>query len=31
LIRATRIKKRTFYKRNEPRIREIKKPFREVW
>jgi ArsR family transcriptional regulator len=31
LIRAKRIKKWTFYKRNEPRIREIKKSFREVW
>jgi DNA-binding transcriptional ArsR family regulator len=31
LIRAKRIKKWTFYKRNEPRIREIKQSFRTAW
>jgi len=31
LIRAKRIKKWTFYKRNEPRIREIKRSFRTDW
>lgn len=31
LIRAKRIKKWTFYKRNEPRIREVKQLFRRGW
>ena len=31
LIRAKRIKKWTFYKRNEPRIREVKQAFRSAW
>jgi DNA-binding transcriptional ArsR family regulator len=31
LIRAKRIKKWTFYKRNEPRIRDIKQSFRKGW
>ena len=31
LIRGKRIKKWTFYKRNEPRIREIKQLFRNGW
>ena len=31
LIRAKRIKKWTFYKRNEPRIREVKQSFRTAW
>jgi ArsR family transcriptional regulator len=31
LIRAKRIKKWTFYQRNEPRIREIKQVFRKAW
>jgi DNA-binding transcriptional ArsR family regulator len=31
LLRAKRIKKWTFYKRNEPRIREIKQLFRHAW
>lgn len=31
LIRAKRLKKWTFYKRNEPRIREIKRSFRQEW
>jgi ArsR family transcriptional regulator len=31
LIRAKRIKKWTFYKRNEPRIREVKQAFRQAW
>ena len=31
LIRAKRIKKWTFYKRNERRIREIKQAFRTSW
>ncbi len=31
LIRPKRIKKWTFYKRNEPRIREIKQAFRTGW
>jgi len=31
LIRAKRIKKWTFYKRNEPRIREVKQAFRIAW
>ncbi|HEY7819506.1 MAG TPA: metalloregulator ArsR/SmtB family transcription factor [Vicinamibacteria bacterium] len=31
LVRAKRKKKWTFYKRNEPRIREIKRSFRRDW
>ena len=31
LIRAKRIKKWTFYKRDEPRIREVKQAFRTAW
>lgn len=31
LIRSKRIKKWTFYKRNEPRIREVKQSFRTAW
>ena len=31
LIRAKRIKKWTFYRRNEPRIREVKQSFRTAW
>jgi ArsR family transcriptional regulator len=31
LIRGKRIKKFTFYKRNEARIREIKQSFRKDW
>jgi ArsR family transcriptional regulator len=31
LLRARRIKKWTFYKRNEPRIREVKQLFRNAW
>jgi ArsR family transcriptional regulator len=31
LVRAKRKKKWTFYKRNEPRIREIKRRFRTDW
>ncbi len=31
LLRAKRIKKWTFYKRNEPRIREVKRLFRSAW
>jgi DNA-binding transcriptional ArsR family regulator len=31
LIRAKRIKKWTFYKRNEPRIRDVKRSFRSGW
>jgi ArsR family transcriptional regulator len=31
LIRPKRIKKWTFYRRNEPRIREIKRSFRTAW
>jgi DNA-binding transcriptional ArsR family regulator len=31
LIRGTRIKKWTFYKRNERRIREVKQAFRQAW
>ena len=31
LIRGKRIKKWTFYKRNEPRIREVKQSFRTAW
>jgi ArsR family transcriptional regulator len=31
LIRAKRSKKWTFYRRNEPRIREIKQAFRQGW
>lgn len=31
LIRAKRIKKWTFYRRNEPRIRQIKQSFRTEW
>ena len=31
LLRATRIKKWTFYRRNEPRIREVKRLFRSAW
>jgi DNA-binding transcriptional ArsR family regulator len=31
VIRATRIKQWTFYKRNEARIREVKRAFRSDW
>lgn len=31
LIRAKRIKKWTFYKRDEGRIREVKQAFRKAW
>lgn len=31
LLRSTRIKKWTFYRRNEPRIREVKRLFRSAW
>jgi len=31
LIRAKRIKKWTFYKRDETRIREVKQAFRKAW
>ena len=31
LLRATRIKKWTFYRRNEPRIREVKRLLRSAW